>query len=198
MDGVKKCTKCGKELPLCQFNKKKFHSGNIGYRSECKDCQKAVNDNWRKFGREEKKVIAVNRMREWRKNNPGRVRMNATKYARERRVNDLNFKLISNIRAALSVALRNNIKYGHATELLGCSIEYLRNHLEGQFIKGMTWDNYGLCGWHIDHIIPVSYFDHSDPEQQKRAWHYTNLRPLWAADNLKKSNKIEEYQLMLL
>jgi 5-methylcytosine-specific restriction endonuclease McrA len=58
--------------------------------------------------------------------------------------------------------------------------------------------NYGVHGWHIDHIIPLDYFDITDSEQQKRAWHYTNLWPLWARDNILKSNKIIEVQLVLL
>jgi hypothetical protein len=95
-------------------------------------------------------------------------------------------------------ALQSGRKTGHTEELLGCSIRDLREYLERQFLPDMTWDNYGIHGWHIDHIIPLSYFDLSDSEQQRRAWHYTNLQPLWARDNIKKSNKIEERQLVLL
>ena len=96
------------------------------------------------------------------------------------------------------MALKRNHKAGHTIELIGCSIEYLRRHLESQFVGGMTWNNYGLYGWHIDHIIPLSYFDFTDPEQQRRAWHYTNLRPMWAVDNIRKGNKLIEVQLVLL
>lgn len=54
----------------------------------------------------------------------------------------------------------------------------------------MSWENYGKNGWHLDHIIPLSAFDLTDPEQLKIACHYTNIQPLWARDNLVKSNKI--------
>jgi hypothetical protein len=54
----------------------------------------------------------------------------------------------------------------------------------------MSWDNYGFYGWHIDHIKPCSYFDLSDTRQQDLCFHYTNLQPLWAKDNMKKHGKI--------
>lgn len=80
-------------------------------------------------------------------------------------------------------------KSGSAIRDLGCSMEELKVYLESKFQPGMSWDNYSFTGWHIDHIIPLSSFDLTDPEQFKQACHYTNLQPLWAEDNFKKSNK---------
>ena len=62
--------------------------------------------------------------------------------------------------------------------------------MENKFQDGMNWENYGFYGWHIDHIIPCSSFDMIDPEQQKICFHYSNLQPLWAADNFRKSDKV--------
>ena len=73
-------------------------------------------------------------------------------------------------------------------KLLDCSIPELRLYIESKFQKGMTWDNYGE--WHLDHVIPCDTFDLTDSEQQKICFHYTNLQPLWAVDNLKKHNKL--------
>jgi hypothetical protein len=196
MDSVKKCTKCGKELSLDQFYQRSqpLRSGAPGYVSECKNCSSIRSAEWRAANPEKCRIRRI----KWSKNNPEKCKIKKAKHKKRRRVSDINFRIGDNIRNAVNVALKGNYKAGHTIELLGCSVEYLHQYLENQFIDDMGWDNYGVHGWHIDHIIPLSYFDMSDPEQQKRAWHYTNLRPLWADDNLKKSNKIEERQLLLL
>ncbi|MDC0427466.1 hypothetical protein OAL77_01805 [Candidatus Pelagibacter sp.] len=72
-------------------------------------------------------------------------------------------------------------------KLLGCSIDDFKIHLEKQFKTKMTWENYGK--WHIDHIKPVSKFDLTNQEEQKKCFHYTNLQPLWAKENIVKSDK---------
>jgi hypothetical protein len=74
-------------------------------------------------------------------------------------------------------------------ELLGCSIEFFKEYIEGLFTEGMTFKNHGFYGWHYDHIKPLSKFNLLDKEEQKKAFHYTNIQPLWAEDNLKKSAK---------
>jgi len=81
-------------------------------------------------------------------------------------------------------------KYSRFIDLVGASIESVRAHLEQQFKPGMTWANYGKIGWHIDHIKPCASFDLSDPNQQKACFHYSNLQPLWALDNLSKGAKL--------
>jgi hypothetical protein len=96
--------------------------------------------------------------------------------------------LIGRVRARLNMAFRLNgyTKKSKSYEIIGCSYEYLYNHIEAQFVDGMTWDNRNL--WHIDHIIPIS---HAKSEQDIiKLSHYTNLQPLWAADNIRKSNRI--------
>ena len=72
-------------------------------------------------------------------------------------------------------------------ELVGCSIDELKKHLEIKFKKGMSWNNYGK--WHVDHVVPVDFFDLTKIEEQKKCFHYSNLQPLWAQDNLKKGGK---------
>ena len=97
---------------------------------------------------------------------------------------DPNFALSRALRRRLYMALRNNAKSGSAVSDLGCSIDFLRQYLEGQFEDGMSWGNHGE--WHIDHIEPLASFDLTDANQIKEACHYTNLQPLWAEENLMK------------
>jgi hypothetical protein len=92
------------------------------------------------------------------------------------------FKTVKYLRSRIRTALKNGFKSGSAVRDLGCSIEEFKLHLESQFADGMTWDNQGQ--WHIDHIIPLCKFNLSNREEFLQACHYTNMRPLWAKDNL--------------
>jgi len=101
-------------------------------------------------------------------------------------------KIAANLRSRLSKALGRNQKTVSMSEYLGCSLQELRTHLESQFKPGMSWDNYALEGWHVDHIRPLNLFDLSDPDQIKVACHFSNLQPLWAKDNRSKGDSYEE------
>lgn len=95
----------------------------------------------------------------------------------------------------MSVSIRRMINESKASrrwqDLIGYSLAELMTHLEKQFLKGMSWEN--ANEWHVDHIIPISSFSFESYECEgfKAAWAITNLRPLWAKDNLEKSDKIE-------
>lgn len=120
-----------------------------------------------------------NWMREWHKQNATRIYQMRRKRPYER--------LASIVRSRINDCLRNrHYKSAKTAELVGCSSKELHDYLEKMFLPGMTWDNYGLYGWHVDHIQPLASFDLSKPEEQKKAFHFTNLQPLWAKDNLKK------------
>lgn len=124
----------------------------------------------------------------WTSKNITYVRDYLKEYARRKRREDANFKLASRLRTRVRSAIRNNQRAGSAVRDLGCTIPELRAYFETKFASGMSWDNHG--DWHIDHIIPLSSFDLTNREQFLRACHYTNLQPLWAVDNLIKSNKV--------
>lgn len=123
-----------------------------------------------------------------------KVKRNSNRNAK--RKIDIQYKLQENLRCRIRAAMRsqNQRKNSKSAELLGCSYDELRKHLESLFQPDMTWENYGrksgLRCWEIDHIYPISKFDLSNSEEIKKACHYTNLQPLWADENTKKSNKI--------
>lgn len=99
------------------------------------------------------------------------------------------FKLRENLRSRLARAVRSNQKAGSAVRDLGCSILQFKSHIEAQFRKGMDWSNWGLRGWHLDHIRPLSGFDLSKREELQAACHYTNIQPLWWFENMGKGNR---------
>jgi len=99
-------------------------------------------------------------------------------------------RLVCSLRHRIADALKVNTKSKRTIELLGCSPETFRPHIAQQFQPGMTFDNYGKDGWHIDHIIPVARFDLSKVEHQKLCFNYKNLQPLWAKENMSKGKKI--------
>ena len=113
--------------------------------------------------------------RQWAQDNPERVR----EYQRAVRATPEG-RLIHNIRNRLNKILNriNVVKDSTTLDLLGCDAAFAKEHLEKQFTEGMTWENYG--DWDIDHIRPCASFDLTDPEQQREAFHFSNLQPLWS------------------
>ena len=112
-----------------------------------------------------------------------------SEYRKKRYNTDINFKITSNLRTRFKLALKNNAKSGSAVKNLGCTIEEFKKYFESLFTEGMTWEKVFDGSIHIDHKRPLASFDLSKPEEQTKACHYTNLQPLWAVDNLKKSDK---------
>ena len=112
------------------------------------------------------------------------------KQYKEKYGKDLKFTLPILLRNRLKIALKKEYKSGKTLELLGCSIEEFKIHLENQFDENMNWDNRGNY-WEIDHIKPIALFDLTVPEQQKECFHYTNMQPLEKISNRIKYNKYE-------
>jgi hypothetical protein len=113
-------------------------------------------------------------------------------YILNKRKNNINYNLLCSLRTRLNHALKGNSKSKKTLELLGVkNIEFLKKYLENKFKPGMNWKKRHLI--HIDHIIPCSSFDLTNPKQQAKCFHYTNLQPLWAKENLIKSNKLLKF-----
>ncbi len=205
--GVKKlCRICLIQKPICDFNKQK--KGKFGVQSKCKLCQsfiakspkaketkklyyqknkEKINQYFYAWAKENKKQFFDIQKKSKQKNKEKIKKYNKI-YKQQQRQNNPNYCLSENIRGRIKKALKNN-KIESTSKYLGCTIRQLKKHLEKQFQPGMTWDNYGFYGWHVDHIKPLASFDLSNQEQIKKACHYSNLQPLWAFDNLSKGAK---------
>ena len=145
------------------------------------------NPHWQKKRKEDPKVRE--RVRQQARDYIAKsadYREHRRKYKNHYRQTNLNYHLADAMRARLYNAVKRNQKSGSAVRDLGCTIPQLRAYLESKFLPGMSWENWGTDGWHIDHVIPLAKFDLSDPEQLKQALHYTNLQPLWSSDNMSK------------
>lgn len=189
---MKKCSKCENEYPETNeyFNKSKN-----GFRPKCKschrqDCKKYYKKNKEKFinYRTENREEILKKKKEHRKKNKKQIAEYKKYYHNKRYHEDINYRLLHNCGGRIRRLLKKEDDT-RTVDLLGCSIPELKQHLEKQFQEGMTWDNYGVKGWHIDHIIPCDSFDFTKEEDQRKCFHYTNLQPLWAIDNIRKSNK---------
>lgn len=199
-DGLRtECKECRrkstKEYRHC--NKEKIKEQKKKYRNNNKDKIKEQQEKYYKTNKEKIKTLhQVYRIKnkeeitKQRKKYKISNREKINQYVSDKLKEDINFKLSKNIRNRILIALERNSKSDTTFNLLGCTIEQLKQHLESQFEEGMSWRNHGLHGWHIDHIKPCSSFDLSDPQQQKECFHYKNLQPLWAKDNLIKGGKI--------
>lgn len=195
---MKTCSRCKKEKPLHDFSKNS--TKKHGRQSYCRECKVEYQRNYRladkekysKLSREyykaNKEKIAK-RYQEYYKANKERIIAKQISYNRARYKNENNFVVSKRLSGRIWCAFagRGWTKRGRSAELVGCSWDELKLHIERQFLRGMTWDN--RSEWHIDHIVPLA--SASTPEEMEALCHYTNLRPIWAKDNLKKHAKTE-------
>jgi hypothetical protein len=144
-----------------------------------------INCKCRKYYQQNKEKC-LESIRKYHEENKEKITDYRRKYFRERRKEDPQFRLTNNIRGALGMCLKKARleKNDRTFKYISCSPSFLLERLEKMRIER------GLTEYHIDHMMPLSSFDLSDPKQLRRAWHFSNLQLLSAVDNLKKSNKI--------
>ena len=172
---TKTCSKCDTDKPLAKFYKNKRSAD--GHRPNCKKCHNKVSLRYQKTDKALKYYRSQDR------------RAYFAEYTRNKRATNPNYRIAVTLRTRLRYALNGTLKADTTEALLGCTYEEACAHIEAQFTEGMSWDKMGLHGIHIDHIRPCASFDLTDPEQQRECFHYTNLQPLWAEDNLRKSDR---------
>ena len=170
----------------CESNKDKIKVQKKAYREVNKDKKKAYDKDYNESNKDKRKAYN----KDWREVNKDKIKEYLEAYHYNKLKTDIQYKLRHNLRCRLHSAIKRNYKAGSAVKDLGCSIDELKSYLESKFSSGMTWDNWALDGWHIDHIKPLASFNLTDRNQLLEACNYMNLQPLWATDNLIKSDKI--------
>lgn len=157
-------------------NKRKYYTNN---RHRIKDYV----SKWKK----ENASHTSEYMKKYKDNNRDRL----NKKRNHRLQHDEVYRILHNLRSRLHSALNSQgiKKETRTLDLIGCSAKECKAYIESLWKESMTWNNYGVKGWHIDHIDPCSSFDLSKEEEQRQCFHYTNLQPLWWQDNLHKGAK---------
>ena len=175
---TKTCSNCHACKPVDLFYKKK---------NQCKACIAAY--------RQENKEKFAAKDREYRQNNKEKTAARVKK----RYHSDPEYNLICRLRRRMGKAVKRaglDKKCDSTSELLGISYQGLKEWLEAQFSEGMTWEN--RSDWHIDHRVPCDAFDMTVEENQRICFWYRNLQPLWAKENLQKSNTYTEEEKQAL
>lgn len=139
------------------------------------------------YRQENSEKLALNKS-EYTKDNRPKINAKKSVYEKQRRAVDPLYRLTRNTRKMVSRYMLNG-KCMRTQQIIGCTYEELKLHIEQQFTEGMTWDNYGISGWHVDHIKPLAMA--STEEEIILSNHYTNLQPLWCLDNLSKGATFE-------
>lgn len=168
------------------------------------EYQREWNKQWRKDNPKLAKQLDQQRVRPrteqvrdreaaYREKNRERTRAYGQKYRKERGATDPQYKLRNDLSSLVGMAIKKQWgeKAEKTMELVGCSVVELMEHLESQFDEAMSWEDRGRDGWHVDHIRPCMSFDLTDPEQQKAAFNWRNLHPLWGSENISKSDNYE-------
>ena len=191
MKGLKQCTDCREYKCINEFYKNKTigAKGPKWYaKSNCKTCHRkrtlkhSKKESTKKRRRERLPIDmrTPKQSKTWED-----IRRRTVNYNRHMRQTSVHHKIKNRLYRRIHHAIKGNVKSASTEKLMGCSTRKAIEWLESQFVEGMTWDNI-----HIDHIMPCAIFDLSNPDEQRRCFHYTNLQPLFAADNLSKSRKI--------
>jgi glutaredoxin len=184
--GMRWCSHCKSVKPISEFFRTQYC---------CKECRSSIRSNWVNKNpeklpkwRDENKEKRSRYNQKWNKENKERIRLVKQEWRKQQRGKNPEYNILNALRCRLyqKITQKGFSKSDSTIKLTGCSVKELKIHLEKQFQDGMSWDNYGE--WHIDHIKPCSSFDLTRPEEQRKCFHYSNLQPLWAMDNILKGD----------
>ena len=195
----KTCRGCGESKLLSEYYKQK--GGKYGRCAKCKVCRKAY---MKAYNQSESAKTALKKYREtgkyietkkkYEKSEAGKVTKKKYQtsekwksWQKNRRQTDPSYKLHRNLSSGFRNWIKGNRKTCRTEQYVCCTYKELLDHLESQFEEGMTWENHGE--WQIDHFKARSRFDPTNEEEKYKCWHYTNLQPMWASENISWGNK---------
>lgn len=186
----KKCCCCKQDKLLEEFTKSEKEA--FGVTCNCRECQNkkaGVRQRHRyktdpEYKKKSLECSKRSKKRDWYK------KFSAERLARPE------IRIINSLRTRIRTALlgAEKSKDLRTEEYIGISFEGFREYIKSTWKPGMTWENYGIGGWHIDHIIPCAAFNLLDPDQQKKCFHYTNMQALWESENISKGCKLPDGQ----
>ncbi len=210
-----KCNKCLESKHPHEFYSDKTRKS--GYSRWCKCCMNKQNRKWKSFNKDRIKSY----MKDYRSENQDQIKITSSQY-RQKKATDIRkaekhyrlknkdklktwkrnyyhtvlkfdpeWKLLQYNRKVLNKYLKDK-KDRPTKDFIGCTIQELKLYLESQFTEDMSWENYGEH-WHVDHVIPCKLFDLNVPEERLKCFHYSNLQPLRASENMSKQDKLTEY-----
>jgi hypothetical protein len=187
--------------PTSERPESPYREAGLDYVARNKESVRAAQRKWRIEHPEETAAIA----KRFRESHPEKVRSEKAEYFQAnkkaiirkqiaRYASDPRFRIEMLLRGRINVVIRRQktIKAGRTMELIGCTLEHLRSHIESQFTEGMSWDAFNRGEIHLDHRRPCRSYDLTDPVQQRECFHFSNLQPLWAVDNMKKSDQLPD------
>lgn len=181
MTPEKTCSRCLESKPADLRHFSADNQTKVGLRSMCRVCASAMSREWyaKRVGRPvvERGLYGSGLRAAYAEPDRSRGKAKSRAFKTSGRGRELR-----SLRKPLEGLMRTGLKSRRKLAWLGCSPAELRSHLEAQFQPGMSWEN--RSEWHVDHIRPVCAFDPSDPADVLAVNHFTNLRPLWPAENI--------------
>ena len=206
MDSIetKFCKKCSRDLPRTEeYYYRPYDHFNEKYRWDayCRECKKKHCASYSKKksakGRENKKLAKqglrkCTQCKQVKPRDKENFRWDYAGFNYYGKCHECDtYAIASSVRSRVLAALKGNKPDLRVEQLLGCSLEKAKAHLESTWVEGMCWANHGLYGWHIDHIRPCASFNLKNEEELLACFNYKNMQALWAKDNLSKSSKWE-------
>lgn len=176
-----------RRLAFPEMSRKNVNNWRVRHPEKAKESDRTSQSKRRKNDPESHR----RRVSKWQKEN--RDWVNA--YSRKRYSENLDHRIKHTLRNYIGTSLRRQRvkKTDKTMDILGCSIEDFKIYIESLFEPGMTWENYGKNGWEIDHIVPCSIFDFTNPDHRKRCFHFSNLQPLWFEENRRKGQILSNF-----